>query len=334
MLNLEQFYYQVVCTTPANDRYIVIQELEDVIVVNFDCLYERDCHIRGADQLIYLLHKMGANKRFLFLSEDGALLKLSTAVTIIENIRDCFALTADTCVVICREDLKIENVTVINNEAIPYWCKVIHPYVKDIPIPQGPFAKRFSCWFHRGTYYRLQLAKHLYENYREDSFISYLENYMKGDPHMRRYLADGHSWADANTPIIYGHQYAPNEIYDWELMVGAKRKPYNDYFMEIVGETDLLSTDWITEKTVKNLYIGKPFIVMGGAGTLEKIRSFGFKTFGPWIDESYDTITNNYQRLEAVKREIDRISTLDVNQIHQELMPILEYNRQVFLTHK
>ena len=73
---------------------------------------------------------------------------------------------------------------------------------------------------------------------------------------------------------------------------------------------------------------------MSGQGTLEKIRSFGFKTFGPWIDESYDTITNNYQRLEAVKREIDRISTLDTNQIHQELMPILEHNRQVFLTHK
>jgi hypothetical protein len=33
---------------------------------------------------------------------------------------------------------------------------------------------------------------------------------------------------------------------------------------------------------------------MGGAGTLAKLRSFGFKTFSPWIDETYDTIGNNY----------------------------------------
>ena len=263
-MNLEQFYYQVVCTTAPMDRFIPIQELEDVVVVNFDCLYERDCHIRGTDQLIYLLHKMGANKRFLFLTEDGSLLKLSTAVTIIENIRDCFTLTADTCAVICREDIKIENVTVITNEAIPYWCRVLHPYVKDIPLSQGPFAKRFACWFHRGTYYRLQLARHLHQNHNEDSFISYLENDMKGDIALRNYFNDDHIWAKSNTPIVYDQLYSSGTIYNWELMVGEKRKPYNKYFIEIVAETDLLSTDWITEKTIKNLYIGKPFIVMGG----------------------------------------------------------------------
>ena len=65
-------------------------------------------------------------------------------------------------------------------------------------------------------------------------------------------------------------------------------------------------------------------------GILEKIRSFGFKTFSPWIDESYDTIANNYQRLEAIKQEIDRISTLDINELHQKLIPTLEHNRETY----
>ena len=70
---------------------------------------------------------------------------------------------------------------------------------------------------------------------------------------------------------------------------------------------------------------------MGGAGTLAKLRSFGFKTFSPWIDETYDNIGNNYLRLEAIKKEIDRISTLDVGKIHKELMPILEHNREIYV---
>ena len=70
---------------------------------------------------------------------------------------------------------------------------------------------------------------------------------------------------------------------------------------------------------------------MGGVGILAKIRSFGFKTFSPWIDESYDNITNNYLRLEAIKREIDRISTINAESTQQELMPILEHNRRIFL---
>ena len=101
-----------------------------------------------------------------------------------------------------------------------------------------------------------------------------------------------------------------------------------------MAETDILTTDWITEKTIKNLYIGKPFIVMGAAGVLHKLHNFGFKTFSPWIDESYDLTENIHLRLEKIKREIDRIATLSIdelNSIFQEMLPILEYNRQHYI---
>ena len=95
MLNLEQFYYQIVCKIPPLDRYFSIIESEDVIVVNFDCLYERECGIRGVDQLIYLAHKLGKNKRFLFISEDGALIQQSGAVEIVKDIINCFNLNKE-----------------------------------------------------------------------------------------------------------------------------------------------------------------------------------------------------------------------------------------------
>ena len=332
MLNLQEFYYQVVCQTLPWDRFFTIQELQDVIVINFDCLYERECSVRGPDQLIYLLHKLGQGKRFIFLSEDGSLIQQSGAVEIIKNIIQCFNLDKDTCAVVCRENLDIPNITVINNEAVLYWCRVLYPYIKDIAIPMGPFIKKFAVWFNRGTFTRLDIARHLFENYPNESFISYQEQGMLADRKLKEYFSDNIDWANQHAPIIYDEIF-PDRRFNFELIVGASRKPYNDYFMEIIVETDTLTTNWITEKTVKNLYIGKPFIVMGGPGLLDKIRSFGFQTFSPWIDESYDTITNNYQRLEAIKQEIDRIANktdVEIQQMHQQLLPIFEHNRKTY----
>jgi hypothetical protein len=210
------------------------------------------------------------------------------------------------------------------------------PYIKDIAIPKGPFIKKFAIWFNRGTFTRLDIARHLFENYPDNSFISYQEQGMLADRKLKEYFSDNINWSDQHTPIVYDEIF-PNRRFNFELIVEARRKPYNDYFIEIVAETDTLTTNWITEKTVKNLYIGKPFIVMGGPGILDKIRSFGFQTFSPWIDESYDLIKNNYQRLEAIKREIDRIankSTVELQEMHQQLLPVFEHNRKEYIKNK
>ena len=329
MHNLEKFYFEKIWTIAQKERYTAISDIDDVLIINFDCLYDRGCGIRGADQLIYLAHKLGQGKRFLFLSEDGALIQQSGAAEIIKNIIQCFNLDKDTCAIVCREDLTISNITVINNEAVPYWCKVVYPHIKDISIPTGPFIKKFAIWFNRGTFTRLDIARHLFENYSDNSFISYQEQGILADGKLKEYFSDNINWASHHTPVVYDEIF-PDRRFNFELIVGASRKPYADYFIEIVAETDTLTTNWITEKTVKNLYIGKPFIIMGASEILAKIRSFGFQTFSPWVDESYDTITNNYQRLEAIKREIDRLAGTDVNQLHQQLLPILEHNRETY----
>jgi hypothetical protein len=329
MLDLESFYNCVVCKTPPSDRYQPIQLVQDVVIVNFDCLYEREGSIRASDQLIYLCHKFGENKRFLFLTEDGALLQQSGAIEIIKNIIDCFKLNKNTCAVICREDFELENATVINYESIPYWCRVLYTHIKNIDIHQGPFTKKFACWFNRGSFFRLELARHLFENYNEDSYVSYQEQGVVLDRTIKSNFDDNIIWANKHTPIVYD-QLFPNRVFDFDLIVGEKRKPYKEYFIEIVAETDILTTNWITEKTVKNLYIGKPFILMGGQGSLDKLQKFGFKSFSPWINETYDREPNIYLRLEAIKQEIDRLGRMnltDLSKMYLEMMPIFQHNR-------
>jgi hypothetical protein len=329
MHNLEEFYYTVVCRTLPSDRYFAIQEIQDVVVINFDCVYDRACVLRGNDQLIYLAHKLGQDKRFLFISEDGANIQLSGALAVIKNIIKCFKLTTETCAVICREDITISDCTVINNPSVPYWCNVIYQTIKNIKIPTGPFSKKFAIWVNRGTFYRLDLVKHLHTYHKEQSYISYQEKGMITDPNLKEYFD---TWADTNTPIVYDRLW-PDRMYTHDMIVGASRKPYNDYFLEVVAETDILTTTWITEKTVKNLYIGIPFIVMGGPGTLQKIKSFGFRTFSPWINESYDQIENIHLRLESIKQEINRLAGNTIEELIQmkhDMMPILQHNRQIY----
>ena len=45
-----------------------------------------------------------------------------------------------------------------------------------------------------------------------------------------------------------------------------------------------------TEKTAKPMLSNKPFIVLAGKHFLKNLKSLGFKTFSPVIDESYDEI--------------------------------------------
>lgn len=323
--------YQNYLNIPYNQRKeIPVLVMSDTVIVNFIMFFERDYSIIGTDQLIYQLHKLGKDKSFIFLFHDGAIIEMTNAVAIISNIVKTFNLTKSNCAVVCRQNINIPNVTVIVEDSIQFWIFVLYPTIKDIAIPTGPFGRKFAAWFNRGTFYRLIIAKHLYTNYKDISYISYQEKGMLVSKRFEDLFQEEITWAQANTPIVYD-QLFPNRVYDHEMIVGSSRKPYDDYFLEIIVETDCITTEWITEKTIKNLYIGKPFIVMGGVGILAKLKSLGFRTFSPWINESYDNIPNNFLRLEAIRQEIDRLASIDVNQVYQELLPIIKHNRENYV---
>lgn len=330
-MDLNDFYLNKVWALPPDQRYRPINIIEDVVVINFDPLFNRDYGLRAVDQLIYLAHKLGEDKQFLFVFDDGTNPQLSGAIEVIKNIQSTFNLTADRCAVISRETLDIPGVRSIKKDSIPMWVRTLYPLLKDIETPTGPFGRRFAVWFNRGTFYRTVVARHLQQHHLADSYISYQEEGMLCDEHFKEYFKEELQWAQTTTPIIYD-QLFPNREYDHNMIVGATRKPYDDYFAEVVVETDCVSTAWITEKVVKNLYIGKPFILMGAPYSLEKLQSKGFKTFSEIIDESYDKIPNNHQRLTAVLGEIDRLASQDTSSLHKQILPVLEHNRKVYET--
>jgi hypothetical protein len=264
----------------------------------------------------------------LFIAEDGVNLQLSGALGIIDNIKKCFNLNKNTCAVFCREKLELGDVTVISESSILCWASAIYSSIKDIPIPSILFSKKFACWFNRGTFFRLHIARHLDQKYNQDSYILYRERGMISDVRLSRYFLGDLDWSTRNTPIVV------NDDGMWVEALGMRIHTGSDYFIEVIVEADPNSSTFITEKTIKNLYIGKPFLTMCGVGCLEYIRSHGFKTFSPWINEEYDLIENTYLRLEAIKQEIDRIASIPMSELklmYQEMIPIFEHNRQVYI---
>lgn len=76
----------------------------------------------------------------------------------------------------------------------------------------------------------------------------------------------------------------------------------------IVLETEITngSVIRVTEKTFKCFLARVPFVVFGNPRTLQLLRSMGFKTFHPIINEKYDQIMDPLERVDCLLKEIDR----------------------------
>jgi hypothetical protein len=82
--------------------------------------------------------------------------------------------------------------------------------------------------------------------------------------------------------------------------------------IEVVLETLFDDSRWhLTEKTLRPIACGQPFLLMATVGSLQYLQQYGFETFGELIDETYDQIIDPRQRLQAVIAEMRRIAALD-----------------------
>lgn len=111
---------------------------------------------------------------------------------------------------------------------------------------------------------------------------------------------------------------------------------YNRCGIEVVLETLFDDTRWhLTEKTLRPIACGKPFILAATPGSLSYLKSYGFETFSSILDESYDSIYDPTKRLEAIVSEMKRLSNLDRSskeQMFGQLNLIAQRNKQRFFS--
>jgi hypothetical protein len=86
-----------------------------------------------------------------------------------------------------------------------------------------------------------------------------------------------------------------------------------------------------TEKTLKAILSGSPFLLFAAPGTLSLLREHGYRTFAPHLDESYDTLPAHRSRVDALIEEIKRVlqmSTPEFDRLMAKIKPVADHNRR------
>lgn len=144
---------------------------------------------------------------------------------------------------------------------------------------------------------------------------------------------------------ITEHRHNPVDIQPDDLQY------YKDSYFSVVTETLFYDKNrpdqahrpfvedslFLTEKTYKCLALCHPFILMARPHSLRELRRQGYKTYSPFIDESYDDIENDDLRFEAIMKEVKRLCNFtggDWEVWQSGIKEIVEYNQQHFHSNK
>ena len=90
---------------------------------------------------------------------------------------------------------------------------------------------------------------------------------------------------------------------------------------------------FFSEKTFKPIICMQPFIQVNYAGSLKYLRELGYKTFHPYIDESYDEEKDNLKRIDKITNEVKRLcsfSDKELKKLLKTLLPVLVHNKDVY----
>lgn len=210
--------------------------------------------------------------------------------------------------------------------------------------PERVPEKLFLMWNRRYRRHRIELALSL-ENHNlvDRSYISFnnvnLENpsINFADTVDSHYLIE-HSGLQLTQDVIDRFQNKLPLVLDGETNVNkmcedldnATRPFYQNSLVSIVTETNWdIAEMTLTEKSFKPIKEKHPFIIVGVPGVMNEMRKLGFKTFGDFWDESYDTIECPQQRMIAISEvchQIGQWSPEKIRNFRRSVKPILEHN--------
>ena len=114
----------------------------------------------------------------------------------------------------------------------------------------------------------------------------------------------------------------------------AEYRLWQNSFVHLVNETVFYQPKLhLTEKIFKPIVSMRPFLLVAAPGNLAYLRSYGFQTFDRWWDESYDSVEDSDGRLDMITdilSQLCRLSRDDLLRMHQEMKPVLEFNKRHF----
>ena len=112
--------------------------------------------------------------------------------------------------------------------------------------------------------------------------------------------------------------------------VYLQAEPYRDTYFSVVTETVFGESNhsFRTEKIVKPLAMGHPWIAVANAGYYRDLRNLGFQTFSHVIDEGFDQIDSPQDRAERIITIVDDLCQQDLASFLDSCYNVCKYNQQ------
>lgn len=205
--------------------------------------------------------------------------------------------------------------------------------------------KKFSLLCRRHTESRLKFVDKLYKKkILKNSHWSYLGIDTDNNQDFSKILSNSKKGVCRKIPKkLTSHDRGKNQ--DTNILYNAIQSSLIHILIETVYDQTVytgldfysyhaMPTD-ISEKTFKAVSLKKPFLVFSTSYWLHDFRYMGFKTFSPYIDESYDLIENDNKRMDTLVQEIDRLNRLSKSELEnvvKNCREITEHNFQVWKT--
>lgn len=235
--------------------------------------------------------------------------------------------------------------------------KYAFEYALNYPEPQfevGEKEKLFVCFNKLHKSHRMRfLAESIRNNWLEKSYFSFEGATLNWLEEMRRFPITDY---DKQTIMSIQDQFPlrlaggvskdrPNPV---DLRLEDLIYHENSYF-SVVTETifrpyhpedSLLhycNTLFLSEKIYKPIAFKHPFILLGWQGSMKCLRERGYKTFHPFIDESYDDEEDHNKRFAMIIEEVKRLEKFTVDQWiewQHNIKSIVEYNYKYLLNLK
>ena len=159
-------------------------------------------------------------------------------------------------------------------------------------------------------------------------------SFVDGGRHYSEHVWRNTAWKSS---LVLEDFFAAN-MFDSTASADYVTEDYQSQILEIVLET-IFDTEAVslTEKSLRPIATATPFVVAGAPGSLQYLRSYGFETFSPWINESYDHEPNAAKRLSMIVQEMSRLAALSSEQFRvmlQACQHIAYRNRAHFFSYR
>lgn len=219
----------------------------------------------------------------------------------------------------------------------------------DYTFKDDKIEKLFLCYNNRIKPHRFYLFHELIKNNYLNDFLysfkgeyveTYMEEYLEKIP---QYLTDKNKKPLEDSIIKKFYEILPTTIetseestypgdyYGQYLQIDDFEKT----FFSIVTESEIANdTIYFSEKTIKPILAKHPFILISSPNSLQKLKSYGFKTFDKWWDESYDNCDYFVDRIEKVLEIIKYLKSKtkeELIEMRNEMKEVLIHNQKLLL---